>query len=103
MKETMGQSLVGEGFLEELIESVTTDPEEGSKPKVKALVAFQLKGRQRTATLVALVDTGSTVDADGIISEEAWETLQQPEIDPDPGTLGTAGTSKLFKLGRVSE
>ena len=76
MKNTMEQSLVGEGFLEELIESVTTDPEEGSKPKVKALVAFQLKGRQRAATLVALVDTGSTVDADGIISEVAWEAMQ---------------------------
>ena len=29
MQNTMEQSLVGEGFLEELIESVTTDPEEG--------------------------------------------------------------------------
>ena len=84
MQNTMEQSLVGEGLLEELTESITIDPEQGLKPKVRALLQFMSKGRLRAASIVALVDTGQTVDADGIISEVAWKTLRQPELDPDP-------------------
>ena len=98
----MRQSLVKEGQQPCVAGSVTTSPESGLRQKVKAIIHYKLKGRQRTAEVVALVDTGQTLPYDGIMSRVAWETLQQPELEPDPGTVGTAAEGGvLCKRGLV--
>ena len=54
--------------------------------------------------MVALVDTGQTLPYDGIMSKAAWETLQQPELDPEQGAVGTAQEGGvLCKRGVVSQ
>ena len=71
---------------------------------MKGIISYKLEGRRRTAEVVALVDTGQTLPYDGIISRVAWETLQQPELEPDPGTVGTAQEGGvLCKRGLVGQ
>ena len=57
MQQTMRQSLVKEGQQPCVADSVTTSPESGLRQKVKAIISYKLKGRDRTAEVMALVDT----------------------------------------------
>ena len=100
----MRQSLVKDRQQPSVASSVTTNPEIGLRQKVKGLIRFVLQGRRRTAEIVALVDTGQTLPYDGIISKAAWETLQQPELEPEQGTVGTAQEGGvLCKTGLVTQ
>ena len=104
MQNTMRQSLVKDRQQPCTASSVTTCPEAGLRQKVKGIIRFVLQGRWRTAEVVALVDTGQTLPYDGIISKAAWETIQQPELDPEQGAVGTAQEGGvLCKRGVVSQ
>ena len=96
MQNTMRQSLVKKETQPYVAESVTTNPEPGMRQKVKGLLHFKLKGGWRVAEVVALVDTGQTLPYDAIMSRTAWETLQQPELEPQPGTVGTASEAGVL-------
>ena len=104
MQQTMRQSLVKERQQPCVASSITTNPEPGLRQKVKGLIQYRLKGRLRTAEVVALVDTGQTLPYDGIMSRVAWETLQQPDLEPTNGTVGTAAEGGVMsKRGMVSK
>ena len=84
--------------------SRTTNPEPGLKQKVRGLLAYKLKGKYRVTEIIAIIDNGQTLPYDGIISRVAWETMQQPELDPDLGTVGTAAEgASLNKRGIVAK
>ena len=67
---------------------MTTSPESGLRQKVKVIIHYKLKGRQRTAEVVALVDTGQTLPYNGIMSRVAYNSLNWNQ------TLGLWGQHK---------
>ena len=89
------------------IASQTTNPEPGNKLKTKATLTWMDKGALREFPAIALVDSGQTLNYDGIISQNMWQRLQCPPTEPwEPGQ-GRVGTARagayLSDLGVVKE
>ena len=89
------------------IASQTINPEPGNKWKVRAKLSWMNKGAVQDYSAVALIDSGQTLEHDGIISQNMWQQLHCPPTEPrDPrhGRIGTASTGAyLGELGVVKE
>ena len=87
--------------------SQATNPEPGNKLKTKATLTWMDKGALRDFTGIALVDSGQTLNYDGIISQNLWQNLQCPPTEPRDPRQGRVGTARvgayLAELGVVKE
>ena len=87
--------------------SQTTNPEPGNKWKVRANLTWMNRGEVKEYPAIALVDSGQTLEYDGIISQNMWQNLHCPPTEPRDPRQGRVWTARagvhLTELGVVKE